>query len=61
MSEVKCQLLFKDFFIGSLIRNVLLYALGIGIFTHRIGIESARPQISSPKKFFALYFDNRIF
>ena len=55
MSKVKCQLLFKDFFIGSLIRNILLYALGIGIFAHRIGIEAACPQISSPKKFFDFF------
>ena len=55
MSKVKCQLLFKNFFIGSLVRNVLLYTLGIGIFAHRIGIEAACPQISSPKKFFDFF------
>ena len=55
MSKVKRQLLFKDFFIGSLIRNILLDALGISIFTHRIGIEATGPQISSPKKFFDFF------
>jgi len=54
MSKVKRQLLFKDFFISSLIRNILLDFLGIGIFTH-LGIEATGPQISSPKKFFDFF------
>ncbi len=61
MSKVKRQLLFKDFFIGPLIRNILLDALGIGIFAHRIGIEATSPQISSPKKFFDFFMLRKYF
>ena len=61
MSEVKCQLLFKDFFIGPLVRYILWYALVIRILAHRIGIIAACPQVSSPKQFLNFFMLHKYF
>lgn len=54
MSQVKSKLLNQKFFLGTLIRNVLLNTFGIRILAHRVRIETTSPQIPAPK--FSLNF-----
>ena len=55
MSEVKVKLLFKDFSIGPLVRNVLLDAFRIRVFAHSVRVETACPKVPAPKKLFHFF------
>ncbi len=51
MLQVEIRLLGKNSSISTLIGNVLLNIIGIGVFAYSIGVENTCPQISSLKKF----------
>ena len=53
MSEVKVKLLFKDFSIRTLVRDILLDAFRIGVFAHSVRVETACPKVPAPKETFS--------
>ena len=61
MSEVEVKLLFKDFSIGTLVRDVLLDAFRIGVFAHSVRVETTCPKIPAPKKLFHFFVSGKDF
>ena len=61
MSEVKVKLLFKDFSIGTLVRDVLLDSFRIGVFAHGVRVETACPKIPALKKLFHFFVSGKNF
>ena len=61
MSEVKVKLLFKDFLIRTLVRDVLLDSFRIGVFAHRVRVETACPKVPAPKKLFHFFVSGKDF
>ena len=54
MSKVKVKLLFKDFLIRTLVRDVLFDSFRVCVFAHRVRVEAACPKVPAPKE--PLYF-----
>ena len=54
MSKVKVKLLFKDFLIRTLVRDILLDSFRVCVFAHSVRVEAACPKVSAPKV--PLYF-----
>ena len=54
MSKVKVKLLFKDFLIRTLVRDILLDSFRVCVFAHSVRVEAACPKGPAPKE--PLYF-----
>ena len=61
MSKVKVKLLFKDFLIRTLVRDVLLDSFRVCVFAHRVRVEAACPKVPAPKESLYLFVPSNDF